>query len=381
MGEPIRILNAVGRMGAGGMEALIMNIYRNIDREKVQFDFLSHNGNGGIYEDEIRQLGGRIYEMPVIRTFTKTYYWKFFEYVSALKKFFEEHPEYHVLHGHMTNTAAIYMPIAKKYGNVTCCIAHSHSSQARPGVVGKVTNLLQRRIPMVATDYFACSEAAAHWFYSDDDIKNGKVRIINNGVDLKDFRFDEKERGNIRRELGIHDQIVIGHVGRFTIQKNQSFLVDVFNDFHKQHTDSILFLTGDGEKRPEVEEKVKGLGLQDSVKFLGVRDDVHRLLLAMDIFVLPSIVEGLPVVAVEAQASGLPVLTSEGVSRETNITGNVQFIDLDSGAGLWAERISGMLSGFVRKDMTDIMRANGYDIAETAAWLQNFYIRKHYDKE
>lgn len=381
MSKPIRVLQVVGRMGDGGMESLIMNIYRNIDRDKVQFDFLQHKGHGGIFEEEIKTLGGQIYEMPVIRTDTKTYYWKFFEYIKALKEFFKEHQEYHVLHGHMTNTAAIYMPIAKKYGRVTTCIAHSHSTQARPGLSGKVTDLLHKRIPMVATDYFACSEMAARWIFSEEDILSGKVKIIKNGVDPKRFHFSEKERNDIRRDLGIDNRFVIGHVGRFTIQKNQAFLVDVFEKVHQTKPNSVLLLIGDGERRADVEKKVKSMGLEDDIRFMGIRKDIEKLMMAMDVFVLPSLVEGLPVVGIEAQASGLPVLTSEGVSRETNITGNVQFIDLDSGAGLWAERISGMLSGFVRKDMTDIMRANGYDIAETAAWLQNFYIRKHYDKE
>lgn len=381
MSEPIRVLNVVGRMGDGGIESLIMNIYRNLDREKVQFDFLTHKGSGGIFEDEIRALGGHIYEMPVIRTATKTYYWKLFTYITALKRFFKAHPEYHVIHGHMTNTAAIYMPISKKYGKVTCRIAHSHQSHATPGLSGRVTNIIQKPIPKLATDYFACSEMAAHWIYPDEAIRSGKVKVIKNGVDPKRFHYDEEKREALRKELGLEGQFVLGHVGRFKTEKNQAFLVDVFAQLHKRLPESMLLLVGDGELRPEVEAKVHRLGLEKSVRFLGIRKDVDALMLAMDLFVLPSLYEGLPVVGVEAQATGLPVLTSTGVTRETDITGNVTFMELDAGAKAWADAALEIRQSFIRRDMYEYIKENGYDITETAAWLQEFYIKKHFSKQ
>ncbi len=380
MSETIRVLNAVGRMGAGGMESLIMNIYRNIDRDLVQFDFISHNGNGGIYEDEIRDLGGRIYEMPVIRTFTKTYYWKFFKYVKALKQFFSEHPEYHVLHGHMSNTASIYMPIAKKYGEVTCCIAHSHLTQARPGMSGKVTDILHKPLPRIATDYFACSEMAARWIFPEELIHDGKVKIIKNGVDPREFRFDPFKRNTIRSELGVEGKYVLGNVGRFKEEKNQVFQVELFSELHKKCPETVLLLIGDGEKRAEVEQRISELQLMESVKLLGIRNDVKDLMQAMDLFVLPSLYEGLPVVGVEAQAAGLPVLSSTGVTREMDITGNVVFKDLEDGAESWAEEAYRIISTFDRNDTTEIIVKNGYDITETAKWLQNFYIQKHFER-
>ena len=242
MGEPIRVLNIVGLMSPGGIETLIMNLYRNIDRNKVQFDFLTHKGIDGTFDEEIKSLGGRIYKMPQIREGDKTYYFRFFEYITALKRFFREHQEYHIVHGHMTNTAVFYMPIAKKYGAVTCCIAHSHQTQATPGLSGVLTNILQKPLPKIATDYFACSEMAAKWIFPEEAIKSGKVKVIRNGVDPKRFYFDEKKRSEVRKELGIGDCFVIGNVARFKTVKNHAFQIDTFDQYHKVYPNSMLML-------------------------------------------------------------------------------------------------------------------------------------------
>lgn len=371
---PIRVLNVVGLMSPGGIETLIMNIYRNIDREKVQFDFLTHKGIDGTFDEEIKALGGRIYKMPKLRDGGKTYYWKFFEYRKALKAFFSEHKEYHILHCHMTNTMAIYVPIAKKYGAIECVIAHSHLTQARPGLSGKITNILHKSVPKLATDYFACSEMAAHWIFSDSDIKSGKVKIIKNGIDPSRFNYDEDERNRIRREMGIEGKYVIGNVARFKKEKNQVFAVEVLKEVIKREKSAVLLLVGDGELRESVKQKVHNDGLDNHVFFLGIRNDIPQLMLAMDLFILPSLYEGLPVVGVEAQAAGLPVLTTTGVTKETDITGNVSFMDLNEGVVKWADRIISIRDSFIRHDMYGYIKKNGYDITETANWLQEFYI-------
>lgn len=378
MNEPIRVLNVVGLMSPGGIETLIMNIYRNIDRSKVQFDFLTHKGIDGTFDDEIKKLGGRIYKMPQIREGNKTYYFRFFEYISALKQFFKRHPEYHVIHGHMTNTAAIYMPIAKKYGNVTCCIAHSHLTQARPGLSGIVTDILHKPLPKIATDYFACSEMAAKWIFSPEAIKSGKVKVIKNGVDPRRFFYDEERRTAIRKELGLENKFVIGNVARFKTEKNHTFQIDVFHEIQKYNPDSVLLLVGTGELEEEMKKKCKELGLENVVKFMGQRNDIPDMLLAMDVFFLPSLYEGLPVVAVEAQASGLPVVTSTGVTKEVDITGNVIFLDLTRGGAEWANAISKIGKEFKRQDMYQYIHDSGYDITETAKSLQEFYLERHF---
>lgn len=376
MGEPIRVLNIVGLMSPGGIETLIMNLYRNIDRNKVQFDFLTHKGIDGTFDEEIKSLGGRIYKMPQIREGDKTYYFRFFEYITALKRFFREHQEYHIVHGHMTNTAVFYMPIAKKYGAVTCCIAHSHQTQATPGLSGVLTNILQKPLPKIATDYFACSEMAAKWIFPEEAIKSGKVKVIRNGVDPKRFYFDEKKRSEVRKELGIGDCFVIGNVARFKTVKNHAFQIDTFDQYHKVYPNSMLMLIGEGELMNSMKEKVKQMKLEDSVLFMGLRSDVSDLMQAMDLFFLPSLNEGLPVVAVEAQAMGLPVLTSTGVPEETDITGNVKFLDLDNDLSEWIEAIEDCRKSFNRKDMRGYIHDGGYDITETAKWLEEFYLSK-----
>lgn len=377
--EPIRILNVVGLMSPGGIETLIMNVYRNIDRTKVQFDFLVHKGQKGLFDDEIIKMGGRIFWMPKLRDGNKTNYFNYFKYKKALKTFFKNHPEYHVLHGHMTNTASIYMPIAKKYGKVTCCIAHSHLTQARPGLSGFITNLLHKRVPKVATDYFACSEMAARWIFKQKDIDNGKVKIIKNGVDPNIFFYDKDEAISIKKELCLEGKIVIGNVARFKKEKNHSFQIEIIKNLVKINKNYVLLLVGDGELKEEIETKVRDANLTDNVRFLGVRSDVNKLMLAMDLFLLPSLYEGLPVVGIEAQAAGLLVYTSTGVTRETDITGNVRFLDLNLGASAWANEIDTGLKSFKRVDVRDYINQNGYNIVRTATWLQDFYLQKYND--
>ena len=381
MSEPIRILNVVGRMDRGGIETLIMNVYRHIDRTKVQFDFLAHYGKENAdYNAEIRELGGRIYEMPVIKSTEKTYYGKVFEYISALKRFFREHPEYHIVHGHMTNTAAIYMPIAKKHGKVTCCIAHSHLSTTQKSISplqALGTNLLRLPLRSVATDYFACSDSAAHWLFSDRDIEEGKVRMVQNGIDSAAFDFQPAIREQLRGELNLGDRTVIGHVGRFYHPKNHEFIIEVFRQYHARHQDAMLMLVGEGELRAGIEKKVAQYGLTDSVLFMGMRPNVNEMLQAMDLFIMPSHYEGLPVAGIEAQAAGLPVLASDVITTEMDVTGNVRYLPLSDSAEHWADTIEQLLQNHQRKSTRNAILDSGYDIQHTADDLQEFYIKKH----
>ena len=372
--EPIRILHIVGRMDRGGIETMLMNIYRNIDRTKVQFDFLAHYGREAAYNDEIRAMGGRIYEMPALKTDEKVYYWRYFQYVRALHKFFREHREYRVIHGHMTNTASIYMPIAKKYG-VTCRIAHSHSTKGKAGLLGKVTVLLQSSVSKHATDWFACSEAAAKWLYPKHALEQGRVKLISNAVDAEKFRFDPALRQRIRRELELEDRLVIGCVGRFRPEKNQIFLIRVLAEILKTRSDVTLLFVGEGPCEQNVKALARELAVEDQVLFLGMRDDVPALMQAMDVFVLPSLWEGLPVVIVEAQASGLPCVVSDGLTREVNALGAVNFLSLDAPITHWTQAIL-QAAQLPRKDTLDRIRAAGFDIHSTVPWLQEFYLER-----
>lgn len=373
--EPIRVLHIVGRMDRGGIETMIMNIYRNIDREKVQFDFLAHYGREAAFNDEIRSLGGRIYEMPAIKDETKGYYWRVFAYIKALKKFFDDHKEYKIIHCHMTNTAGIYMPIAKKRG-VTCIISHSHSTKAKIGLIGKVTDILQKPICKYATDMFACSEAAKNWFYPEEIIKSGKVKVIANAVDAERFRFNEEKRKKMRNELNLGDGITVVCVSRFRKEKNQIFLMEVLKKMKEKHSDAVFVFAGDGPCEDEVKAKAKEYGLEENTRFLGMRPDVPDILQAADVFVLPSLWEGLPVVGIEAQASGLHCVASTGVTEEMNAIGMVEYLSLDEPVEKWCEKLEAAAL-MPRIDTHEKIKEWGYDIHTTAPWLQEFYLNKH----
>lgn len=376
--EPIRVLQIVGRMDRGGIETMIMNLYRHIDREEVQFDFLAHYGREAAYNDEIRALGGRIYEMPALKGETHVYYWRLFSYIRALHKFFKEHREYKIIHGHMTNTASIYMPIAKKYG-VTCRISHSHNTRGKAGHLGVVTDLLQKSIYRHATDYFACSEGAKHWFYSEDLVQSGNIKILANAVDAERFRFRPDRRTIMRKELGLENHLVIACVARFRPEKNQIFLMDVLKEILKHRQDVIFLFAGDGPCEEEVKAKAKEYGIEEHTRFLGMRTDVPDLLQAADAFVLPSFWEGLPVTAIEAQASGLHCVVSEGLTEEMNALGMVRYLALDAGPAAWGKALIEAAS-MSRHDTYQKTIESGFDINTTTPWLQEFYLQKHNGK-
>lgn len=373
--EPIRVLQVVGRMDRGGIETMIMNLYRHIDRDKVQFDFLAHYGREAVYNDEIRALGGRIYEMPALKDENHVYYWKLFSYIKALNRFFREHQEYRVVHGHMTNTAAIYMPIAKKHG-VTCCISHSHSTRGKAGHLGKVTDFLQRPIYRHATDFFACSEAAMHWFYPEKLIASGKIQVLANAVDAVRFRFHPETRERMRRELDLENKLAIICVARFRPEKNQGFLMDVLREMLKVREDAVIVFAGEGPCEDEVKAKAAAYGIAAQTRFLGMRTDIPEVLQAADAFVLPSLWEGLPVTAIEAQAAGLHCVVSEGLTEEMNAIGMVEYLSLDAPHKVWADALI-KAAAQPRQDTYEEMVSSGYDINTTAPWLQEFYLKKH----
>lgn len=375
--EPIRILQIVGRMDRGGIETMVMNLYRHIDRSKVQFDFLAHYGREAAYNDEIRALGGRIYEMPALKDEKHVYYWRFFSYIKALNHFFQEHPEYQIIHGHMTNTASIYMPIARKYG-VSCLISHSHNTKAKPGLPGLATTLLQKSVCRYATDFFACSKAAAHWFYPESLISSGRVHVVPNAVDALRFRYNPEKRLQLRRQLNLEDKLTVICVARFRPEKNQAFLIDVLREMLKFRNDTVFVFAGDGPCEDTVKRKVRELHLEEHTRFLGMRADIPDLLSAADAFVLPSLWEGLPVTVIEAQANGLHCTVTEGLTEEMNALGMVNYISLKHPPAKWARAL---LDAAARThcDTYGAMRASGYDINTTAPWLQEFYLNKHYE--
>lgn len=361
MDNPVRILHVLGRMDRGGAEAFVMNIYRNIDRTKVQFDFVVHTENECDYDQEIRKLGGVIYHAPRYKGINHL------AYVKWWKQLYSNHLEYKVVHGHIRSVASIYLQVAKQYGRYT--IIHSHSTSNGNGVTAIVKNYLQRNIPKYADTLIACSELSGQWLY-----KGKKFDIIKNGIDLDEYSFDVQTREHYRRDLGIDNStLLVGHVGRFHEAKNHLFLIDVFQGIHAIRNDSKLILVGDGDLRHEIEDKINKLGIRENVILTGVRKDIPKLLQAMDVFVFPSKWEGFPVSLLEAQASGLPCYVSDSVTSEAFIADNLKAISLEMPPSDWVKII--LSNKNERVDNFEKIKTLGYDIHDEAQRIERFYLK------
>lgn len=363
----IRILHVVGALDRGGIETFLMNLYRSIDRKELQFDFLVQTDRECDYNQEIRELGGRIYAIPSRKH-------GFFKNRKALRHFFMTHSDYTIIHQHATSLHYIApLKMAKKY-NVHIRIIHSHNIREGSFVRCLLHRLNKSRIQSLATHFFACSNLAAKWVYSKKQINNHQYCVIRNAIHLNKFTNDNKGRIMVRQSLGIGEhQFVIGHVGRFNPQKNHTFIIDIFKKIHQKHKDSILLLVGDGELRSNIEKKVQALSLTGNVIFLGVRSDIPQLMQAMDVFLFPSLYEGLGIVLIEAQTSGMKCFTSQGVvPKDVNVTGLVQFIHLDEPAENWAERII-VSKDYNRVNQLALLKKAGYDVLDLSQKIQRWY--------
>lgn len=363
--EPIRIAQVVGKWVGGGVEAVVMNYYRNIDRDKIQFDFLCDSDSTNIPYDEIEKLGGRVILIPP--------YQKVFEYQKELIKIFKQN-KYKIVHSHI-NTLSVFPLRAAKKAGVPVRIAHSHSTTNK---AEKKKNLLKQVLrpfsKVFATDYMCCSELAGRWLFGDKEYNKGNVYLLNNAIDLDKFKYDEKIRIKKRKELNIeNDTLVIGHIGRFVAQKNHTFLIDIFNELHKKKKNSILLLIGQGPLMDEIKQKVEMLGLLDYVKFLGQRDDVNELYQAFDVFCLPSLYEGLPVVGVEAQATGLLCVLSDDMTKETKVLNSTKFISLNASPVEWAENILCGVKNYERGNTYKEMTTKNFNIKTETQNLEKYY--------
>lgn len=372
--KPIVVAQIMGKWFGGGVEAVIMNYYRNIDRSKVQFDFICDEDSTNIPYDEIKKLGGRVIICPP--------YQKIFEYERFLIDLFKKN-NYKIVHSNINALSVFPLRVAKKAG-VPIRIAHSHSTtNKKEWKKNLMKQALRPFSKKYATDYFACSELAGRWLFGDKTFEQGKVTIINNAIDLSKFKYDEKIRKEKRKELNINDDtLVVGHIGRFVAQKNHTFLIDVFNELHKKEKNSILLLIGQGPLMDEVKQKVETLGISESVKFLGQRDDVNELYQVFDVFLLPSLYEGLPVVGVEAQATGNLCILSNSMTQETKILDTTKFISLDMKTEEWVSIILDNYSKFKKHDTTDEITKNNFNIKKETSELENKYVelmRKNYE--
>lgn len=362
--KSIRVLHIIAGMGSGGAEAYIMNMYRNIDRNRIQFDFLLRSREI-IYEEEIKELGGKIF-------YSSEFPRHFFNNWKELNKFFSAHKEYNIIHVH--GNALIYMTalkIAFKNG-IPCRIMHSHNTDSMKPIFRVLHNFNKRRISKYATDYFACSYDAGRWMFPNDNFI-----VQNNGIDIKKFQLSNSETKLIKAEFGLENKFVVGNIARFLPAKNHTFLLDIFRKIHNRNPNAILILVGTGPDEEKVREKVALYNLSNCVKFLGVRKDINRVLHTFDVFLFPSIHEGLPVVLVECQASGIPAVVSDNITDEVILTKLIEKCDLSDDVDVWVDKIFDVANKKSNyEDIIQELRNSGFDAKQSALKLQQFYLNK-----
>lgn len=358
--KPIRVAQIVGKMVGGGVESVVMNYYRHIDRSKVQFDFLVDEDSTCVPEEEITSLGGRVFRVPP--------YQHPIRYRHELIRLMREQ-QWPIVHSNI-NTLSVFPLSAAKKAGVPVRIAHSHSTMGKGEFAKNAMKLALRPFANVyPTVRFACGHYAGEWLFG----KNHDFTVIPNAIELDKFRFDPTVRQETRKELGIADDtFLIGHVGRFMPQKNQTFLVDLLADLLPSRSNAMLVFVGEGPDKAEVQQHAEELSVAEHVMFLGQRSDVNRLYQAFDVFCLPSLYEGLCLVGVEAQRAGLPCLFSDAITREVDVTGTSRFMPIDSYEE-WSSSISALEPG-TRIDSSD-KAFSDYDISENARKLTSMYLK------
>ena len=365
MGEPIRVLHILQRMEAGGTQALLMNIYRKIDRTKVQFDFLVVYKEKQFYDDEIEKMGGHVYKLSFREDLNLPKFQK------DLAVFFTQHHEYKIVHCHAYTIGYFCLKAAKKAG-IPVRIAHSHSNAAVHDVKLPLKLIMQKLFTRYSTDLFACSEEAGKFAF-----KGKKFGIVQNAIDSQKFIADANIREEIRKALRVENKFVVGHVGRMQPEKNHDFLIDVFAELKKSKPDAELILVGTGPLEDKVKSKVVEKGLSDCVHFLGNRKDMNRIYQAMDVFVFPSLFEGLGIVAIEAQAAGVPIVCSEGLPPETDITPIYRKLLLSDGAEKWANAALEMAQNLkAHTNMQQYVIDAGFDMDATAKYMESYYLNR-----
>lgn len=350
-----------------GIASVAMNYYRFFQKDGFNVDFLTYDENDESLENEVRQMGGNINYIPYLSIKN------FFRFFISLKAFFEKNAgQYKVVHSHFPQIDLFAIPIAKKYGGVSHYISHSHNTKHADSFLKIVRNFCFCYPLRFISDYrAACSIKAGKFMYGRGFSKSKKDIVVNNAVDCSKYIFDIEKRKELRKTLNVDDAVVVGTVGGLRIQKNYSFLIDVMKILSQTEKKYKLIIVGEGPLKENLEQKVKRNNLEENVMFLGRRSDVDELYSAMDVFVLPSIYEGLPVVGIEAQATGLQCLFSDRITREVGVV-NSSFLPITD-AFLWAKKIELLNSCVDRKKTASEIRTLGFDIACEAKKIQSFY--------
>lgn len=363
----IRVLHSVSNMDRAGIETMLMNYYRHIDREKVQFDFLCNKTKPGAYDKEIESLGGRIFHSPGLNPL------KFLEYKKFMFEVFKENPEIKIMHSHNGELAYQSLYAAYKYG-IKTRICHAHNTKIEPNLKKPLKLLYKTQLKKVANNYWGCGVDAVRFYFGNKIVEDNKYMVLHNAIEVDRFIYNENIRNRLKREMNLNDKFVIGHVGRFMEQKNHDYILEIFKEVLKEEPNAVLLLIGDGELEEFIKRKAKKLNIYESIKFMGNVNNVNELYQVMDIFILPSLFEGLPVVGIEAQAAGLKCLFSDKVTRETEITDNVYYLGIEkNNLKEWKEKILSNLT-YDRKNQKEKIVKAGYSIEDEAVKLVDKYI-------
>lgn len=364
----IRVLHSVSNMDRGGIETMLMNYYRHTDREKVQFDFIVNKPKPGDYDDEIRRLGGNIYLSPGLNPI------KYREYLKFTKNIFDSNPDIKILHAH-NEAMGLYAVNGAKKSDIKVRIAHAHNTRIERDYKWPLKIFCKRFLAASATELWSCGRDAGIYFFGK---KNWEQRgmIMRNAVETENFAFSRAVRENIRKKYNLEGKTVIGHVGRFNIQKNHKRLLDIFREYLNMNADAVLMLIGEGQLEDDIKKRAQELGISEKTLFMGIRSDVGELYQAMDLFLMPSLYEGMPVVGVEAQAAGLPCVFSEEITDEVILSKRSRRIPLANDNIAWAKTIYNLLECKTdRYAWAEIVKKAGYDIKTEAKRIENIYIK------
>ncbi|MBQ3662848.1 MAG: glycosyltransferase family 1 protein [Clostridia bacterium] len=363
----LRVLHSVSNMARAGIETMLMNYYREIDRSVIQFDFLANKPVPGEYDAEIRDMGGRVFVSPGLNPL------RFPRYKRFVADILRDSPEIKIVHAHNEAMGYYALKSAKDAG-IRVRIAHAHNTQIIKDYKYPLKMICKQLLPGAATDYWSCGRDAGIYYYGEKRW-NESGFILHNAIDRERFAFRQEERDRLRKQYGLDNSFVIGHVGRFNVQKNHARLLDIFAEILKTAPGARLALIGTGELEEAVKEKARAMGILDKTLLLGQMADVSGWYMAMDCFVLPSLFEGLPVVGIEAQAAGLPCFFSDRVTDEALLSKGAKRISLESDDAEWAKEIlSAKQPETDRTQGTGLVRRAGYDIHTEARKLQEKYL-------
>lgn len=360
--KPVRIAQIIGKMWAGGVEAVVFNYYRALDHNKIQFDFFYDADSTVEPSEDLIAMGARFYKLPP--------YQKVWKYICVLRKYLKAN-KYKIVHSHLNTLSVIPLFVAWLL-KIEVRIAHNHSVPA-----GKewgryiVKNILRKFSKVFATNYFACSEKAGRWLFGDRIFDRGQVTIIKNAVDLKKFTISISEKELLRQKLGLTSELIIGHVGRFTYAKNHKKLLNIFCEIKKRIPTARLLLVGDGELKEDIKKQIHDLNMDDAVIFTGKVTDAERYYFVMDVVILPSIFEGFSITTIEAQLAGIPIVISKAVPEEAVISDGCKYMDIEAADVKWADTVCKTIG---KRVVTD-KRKDEFDISECALKLQNWYLR------